>query len=91
MGTSVACYNRARRPGAPGNTHAKRKKRSKQTQRHPKTLSPTTSSSVSVDQGLLKAINDLLTAKIEALGMAAHVNAMLPTEKQDGRYRQENT
>ena len=26
MGTSVACYNRARRPGAPGNTHAKRKK-----------------------------------------------------------------
>ena len=28
MGTSIACYNRARRPGAPGNTHAKRKKRS---------------------------------------------------------------
>ena len=26
MGTSVACYNRAWRPGAPGNTHAKRKK-----------------------------------------------------------------
>ena len=27
MGTSVACYNRAWRPGAPGNTHAKRKER----------------------------------------------------------------
>ena len=23
MGTSVACYNRAWRPGAPGNTHVK--------------------------------------------------------------------
>ena len=27
MGTSVACYDRARRPGAPGNTHAKRKRK----------------------------------------------------------------
>ena len=27
MGTSVVCYNRARRPGAPGNTHAKRKEK----------------------------------------------------------------
>ena len=26
MGTSVACYYTARRPGAPGNTHAKRKR-----------------------------------------------------------------
>ena len=40
MGTSVACYNRARRPGAPGNTHVKRKKRMRIALRTPNATTP---------------------------------------------------